>query len=201
MSRAKDTVEDMDTGAAVNAQATTSLSTPLNTQRDSAALWQDCDLLYAKLQPLCLQLQQQHGVCVNLLLLAYWCDEHGLGLTPMQWQQLQLDVKAWEEVLLLPFRGLRQSSKCLLDTDEYQQMLALELMLERKSQRHILVLIKQTDGLVASDKQTALATNQDANQSMDPSANKSANKSQANLSHYLGLFGLAPQQFSQLAMP
>ncbi|QQX79545.1 TIGR02444 family protein [Shewanella sp. KX20019] len=107
------------------------------------SLWQDCDDIYRKHQQLCLSFQDEHQVNVNLLLLALWLDSQEKMLSATQWQTLQQDTLKWEEKVLLPYRKLRRLSKSCLSDTEYQQMLEVELMLERKSQRLILHALNQ----------------------------------------------------------
>ncbi|MBV7316294.1 TIGR02444 family protein [Shewanella sp. NIFS-20-20] len=142
----------------------------MHSTKFNQTLWQRCDTLYEKLQPLCLELQDQHGVCVNLLLLAYYLDERAMGFNLQQWQQLHQQVSQWEEKLLLPYRRLRRLGKSHLSEDEYQQMLGLELRLERQSQRRILSQINEMNELNVG----------------------------GNLGLYLSLFNLNQSQFSQL---
>ena len=133
----------------------------------SPNLWHDCDAIYEQHQSLCLQLQDDHQLNVNLLLLAIWLDRQHQKLAPTHWAQLQQDVFVWEQKLLLPYRKLRRLSKTCLDHDEYQQMLSLELMLERKSQSMILSWLES----MPLEEQTSTDTRD-------------------NLSHYLSLFDL-----------
>ena len=106
-------------------------------------LWQNCDDIYLKHQQICLELQDKHQVNVNLLLLAIWLDQQSHLLSLQQWQTLQQDTLKWESRVLLPYRKLRRLSKSCLAADEYQQMLDVELMLERKSQKLILHSLNQ----------------------------------------------------------
>ena len=106
-------------------------------------LWQDCDDIYLRHQQICLGLQDDHQVNVNLLLLATWLDQQSHLLSLQQWQTLQQDTFKWESRVLLPYRKLRRLSKSCLAADEYQQMLDVELMLERKSQKLILHSLNQ----------------------------------------------------------
>ncbi|NMH65340.1 TIGR02444 family protein [Shewanella salipaludis] len=140
------------------------------TQYDPA-LWQECEQAYARHGALCLTLQDSHGVNVNLLLLARQLDLCGVWLAPAQWQTLQQQIAHWEQSLLLPYRQLRRLAKSHLLEAEYQQMLALELMLERKSQRLILHKLNQ----------------------LTPEG------TQTNLSSYLGLFGLDAGTYPELS--
>lgn len=138
--------------------------------RVDMSLWQSCDDIYFKHQPLCLLLQDEHQVNVNLLLLAIWLDTQEYLLSATQWQVLQQDTCKWEARVLSPYRKLRRLSKsCLIDT-EYQQMLDVELMLERKSQKLIFHSLNQ------------LACQGDS----------------SNLSCYLGLFNLSSDDYQSL---
>ncbi|MGI2259191.1 TIGR02444 family protein [Shewanella sp. GXUN23E] len=101
-------------------------------------LWQQCDLHYAKHRELCLSLQNQHQVNVNLLLLAWYLDGRRLGLDSSQWQEVTQLINRWEGRLLVPYRRLRQLGKARLPTAEYHKMLDVELSLERKGQNLIL---------------------------------------------------------------
>ena len=107
------------------------------------SLWQICDSYYHQHQALCLELQDNHQLNVNLLLLSLWLDKQDYLLSTQDWSQLQSETHQWEERVLLPYRKLRKLSKNSLASDEYQQMLDVELMLERKSQRLILHKLKQ----------------------------------------------------------
>lgn len=113
------------------------LSSPID-----LSLWRECDTLYMEHQAFCLQLQDEHQLNVNLLLLALWLDKHRYSLASEHWQALQQQTLAWEQKLLLPYRQLRRQSKTILEASEYQQMLDAELMLERKSQAIILNILQ-----------------------------------------------------------
>ncbi|GIU30450.1 TIGR02444 family protein [Shewanella schlegeliana] len=141
------------------------------------SLWLDCDALYMEHRTLCLQLQDNHQLNVNLLLLALWLDKHHYILPKPQWHELQQDSRNWEEKLLLPYRQFRRRSKVLLETDEYQQMLKLELMLERKSQAIILKALQSMQVKQQTD---------------------TTNSNCGNLSHYLALFDLDSRDYPSL---
>ena len=112
------------------------------TQFDSQ-LWQWCDMSYAQNKALCLELQNSCQVNVNLLLLAQYLDitmdvSGPQQYSTEQWQTLMSAVGEWDERFLMPYRKLRKLAKSSLNEQEYQQMLAVELMMERKAQRTIL---------------------------------------------------------------
>lgn len=136
-----------------------------------ASLWQTCDRLYEKGQLLYLKLQDDYGLNVNLLLLAQWLDEQHYYLSDQDWQELADQVAAWEEKVLKPYRRLRKLSKHNLAKAEYQQMLEVELMLERKSQAMILLQLR----LLANEQRSA------------------------NLPRYLALYQIDLKQYQQLA--
>lgn len=139
------------------------------------SLWQDCDAIYTQQQTICLALQDDHQLNVNLLLLALWLDSHHQRLASPDWQQLQQDLLSWEQRLLLPYRKLRRLSKAALEQAEYQQMLDVELMLERKSQAKILAALK---AMTLDDIPPADAD--------------------GNVSRYLALFNLKSQNYPSL---
>ncbi|QFU24399.1 TIGR02444 family protein [Shewanella eurypsychrophilus] len=107
------------------------------------SLWQACDSYYHQHQALYLSLQDDYQINVNLLMLATWLDKQDYLLSQQDWMQLQDETHLWEERVLLPYRKLRKLSKNSLAIEEYQQMLDVELMLERKSQGLILHKLKQ----------------------------------------------------------
>ena len=68
-------------------------------------------------------------------------------LTQQQWELLTGAVEQWEENVLQPYRRLRRIAKVHLDSEEYQKMLDVELIMERKSQYmllHKLNLLQRT---------------------------------------------------------
>ncbi|MEI6859324.1 MAG: TIGR02444 family protein [Shewanella sp.] len=107
------------------------------------SLWKICDDYYHQHQALCLELQENQSLNVNLLLLSLWLDKQDYLLCSQDWSQIQSETHQWDERVLLPYRKLRKLSKKILAHDEYQQMLDVELMLERKSQGLILHRLKQ----------------------------------------------------------
>lgn len=140
-------------------------------------IWHWCDMSYGQNKALCLELQDSCRVNVNLLLLAHYLDitldvagprEYSVE----QWQILVAAVSEWDDKFLTPYRRLRRLAKANLNQDEYQQMLDVELMIERKAQRIILNAIN----------------------------NLQPKGQQANLVSYLSLFGLAEGDVQQLGL-
>lgn len=129
--------------------------------------WQQVERYYPHLQQRCIELQDQYQVNINLLLLAYYLDKQQLGLSLTCWRSLQQQTTQFESQLLTPFRQLRRQNKTVLSAIEYQQMLKLELVFERKLQTLISTWLEQQ--LTTSSTQ--------------------------NMDHYLAIFGLNRQQF------
>ncbi len=112
-------------------------------------LWHACEAHYSSHEALCLSLQEDYHLNVNLLLLACELDRQSIGLPAEQWQQLIRDAASWDERLIGPYRRLRQLAKASLSDNEYRQMLDVELMMERKVQTlllHRLNQIEATEG-------------------------------------------------------
>ncbi|ASF15627.1 MULTISPECIES: DUF2390 domain-containing protein [Shewanella] len=129
--------------------------TPLDSQ-----IWHWCDMSYGQNKVLCLELQDNCQVNVNLLLLAQYLDLTSDVAGPReysteQWQQLVNAVWEWDEKFLTPYRRLRRLAKASLNAAEYQQMLDVELMMERKAQRTILHAVND---LSPSGQQTNLVS-------------------------------------------
>lgn len=79
----------------------------------------------------CLQLQQEQGVDVILLLFVIYCAEQGLILEKDGLAQADKQLKMLREQLILPLRQVRIQCKHILgEGDIYQQLKAQELALE-----------------------------------------------------------------------
>ncbi len=108
------------------------------TELNLQTLWTECEALYPANKDLCLRLQDEHGVNVNLLLLALYLDHHTtIQFSREQWRRLPERVENWERKIVKPYRQLRRLAGGMVEPGEYQQMLDVELMMERKSQRLI----------------------------------------------------------------
>lgn len=101
-------------------------------------IWRTCEQRYTQSPRDYLAMQEEHGVNVNLLLLAEELDQQGLGITAEQWEALTKEIKDWEQNILTPYRRLRKLAKASFSEIEYQKMLDVELMMERKAQKLIL---------------------------------------------------------------
>ncbi|WP_434339209.1 TIGR02444 family protein [Motilimonas cestriensis] len=101
-------------------------------------LWRQCEALYnANTQPTLLQLQNEFALNVNLLLLALFLDKKGLQLSTERWQRLSEQAERYERCILRPYRWARQQLKTQRSPHSYQQILAIELILERALQQQL----------------------------------------------------------------
>lgn len=82
----------------------------------------------------CLQLQDEHGANVNLLLLLLLLEERGQSVDVAPF----LPVLAARRGMFSHWRNLRRRLKPGLDADDYAQLLQHELELERWQQQELL---------------------------------------------------------------
>lgn len=144
----------------------------------SMQIWQQCEQQYQGDPKAYITLQDDYQVNVNLLLLAQSLDHQGYLLNIQQWQQLAAVIEQWETNVLKPYRQLRRIAKAHLAATEYQKMLDVELIMERKSQKILLQQVNLIQG-------EPLSTHEGVN----------------NTHHYLSLYGLdcthLPQSISK----
>ncbi|MBM7070831.1 TIGR02444 family protein [Shewanella sp. 202IG2-18] len=105
-------------------------------------IWTECEALYPANKDVCLELQDKYDVNVNLLLLALYLDQRTtFRYQPTQWKVMLDIIHDWELNILKPYRELRRNAKTMIEQSEYQQMLNVELMMERKSQQTLSKLL------------------------------------------------------------
>jgi len=112
----------------------------------SMQIWQQCEQQYNFNPKAYIALQDDYQVNVNLLLLAQGLDQQGYLLNLLQWQQLTEVIEQWETNVLTPYRQLRRIAKAHLAATEYQKMLDVELIMERKSQKMLLQQVNLIQG-------------------------------------------------------
>ncbi|MBB1437217.1 TIGR02444 family protein [Shewanella sp. SG41-4] len=157
------------------------MSRPYHRQTFSFTIWHDCEQNYSKNPNFYISLQDSYQVNVNLLLLAQYLDQQHYVLTQQQWELLTGVVEQWEANVLQPYRRLRRIAKAHLGSDEYQKMLDVELIMERKSQYMLLHKLNLLQGNTLDiDKLNITELN---NTELD-------NNEPSNIQHYLSLFGL-----------
>ncbi|WP_254843489.1 TIGR02444 family protein [Shewanella sp. UCD-KL21] len=107
-------------------------------QQFNSLLWRDCESQYATNPQRYISVQDAYQVNVNMLLLAQYLDKKGYLLPLVQWQALAATINDWDTKVVNPYRTLRRLAKEHIKANEYQQMLDIELMLERKTQQMLL---------------------------------------------------------------
>ncbi|WP_417617111.1 TIGR02444 family protein [Oceanisphaera sp.] len=105
-------------------------------QPDAEQFWQFSEQHYARpgVAQACLQLQDEHGANVNLLLLLLMLEERGVTVEPASFMPLL----ARRQGLFNQWRRLRRQLKATLHNDDYLQLLQHELELERWQQQELL---------------------------------------------------------------
>ncbi|GGP78477.1 TIGR02444 family protein [Shewanella ulleungensis] len=139
----------------------------------SHSLWHQCEQVYTKNPNAYLQLQDNYQVNVNLLLLAQYLDQQAFLLSAEQWQMMLDVIEKWEDSVLVPYRKLRRIAKRHLAEDEYQKMLEVELIMERKSQQFLLQKLHLLDGKTTSN-----------------GTDTNGLRVNSNVNAYLGIYGL-----------
>jgi len=103
-------------------------------QIDSVTLWQYSLEVYPKIKDVVLSLQDEHGLNVNLLLLAGYTQTLGCAIDEFDMQRLVEQTKQWQQQLTQPFRQLRRELKATITSAQYTAMLSMELALEQEEQ-------------------------------------------------------------------
>ncbi|WP_119967945.1 MULTISPECIES: DUF2390 domain-containing protein [Shewanella] len=112
-------------------------------QQFNSLLWRDCDNRYAAHRLSYISVQDDYQVNINLLLLAQYLDQQQHPLALAQWESLAATIEDWDTKVVSPYRKLRRLAKTYLQPGEYQQMLDIELMMERKTQQMLLKKLNQ----------------------------------------------------------
>lgn len=113
-------------------------------------LWPQCERLYNSSRlSLLLNLQEQYGCSVNLLLLALYLDKNGLSLPSSTWSSLNQHAERFERRILRPYRRCRKQLKNQTSPKMYQAILNNELILERLLQQQLLALFPHEMALVS----------------------------------------------------
>ncbi|QDE32516.1 TIGR02444 family protein [Shewanella polaris] len=144
------------------------MSQSIHHQMFSHTIWRHCEQNYSVNPEFYIHLQDSYQVNINILLLAQYLDQQHYVLTQQHWETLTSVVDKWEANVLQPYRRLRRITKVYLASDEYQNMLDVELIMERKSQNMLLQKLNLLDGETVN----------------------SDDSGSSNIQHYLSLFGL-----------
>ncbi|MFT4886683.1 MAG: hypothetical protein ACJAY7_000630 [Pseudohongiellaceae bacterium] len=101
----------------------------------SQNFWEFSVQLYSspEVSAACLDLQNQHGIDVNLLLLCCWCGARGTELTETSLSQSIAYSRKWAEQVIKPLRQTRVWMKSNIPNDQNQQLGFLEVRKEIKT--------------------------------------------------------------------
>ena len=115
--------------------------------------WQFSLKLYASkgVQNVCLQLQTQYGLNVNLLLWSCWLAEQDLLLDAQVYRQAQQSIEFWQRQYVEPLRLMRQQLKDHAATTLRAKIMSAELEAERTVQDRLYTF--------ATEVQMSMATN------------------------------------------
>jgi len=118
---------------------------PGDLEEQASAFWGFATALYARpgVADLCLELQDQAGRDVNLILLCLWSGEVlGLSLDDWDLADLAKAVAGWNAAAVHPLRALRRSLKGDAAADTLRAKIgAAELEAERLAQRRLLAAL------------------------------------------------------------
>jgi uncharacterized protein (TIGR02444 family) len=108
-----------------------------STEDSDNPLWQYSLAVYARpgVSERCLELQDHHGVDVNLLLSCCWLAEQGWHLEEKQARAMIQACNRWRQHCVLPLRALRRFLKDQASYEAFRQTIkAAELEAERLQQ-------------------------------------------------------------------
>lgn len=150
---------DSKTGGAI--EATGNDTTALD---GAARLWEFSLALYAQpgVEATCLDLQEMHGLDVNMLLLCCFLGRHGVRAKRETVAALDQHARAWRSVAVEPLRGLRRRLKRDVGAVSAEsaasfreRVKALELEAERLQQETLYRALEHLPGRDARDAERA----------------------------------------------
>jgi len=104
---------------------------------------------YSPIKTACLQLQDEAGADVCVLLAVVWLGKNGRHLTLAEIALLNSTVEVWQQKMTLPLRQLRRDIRQFIESEPsldaepiYQQIKAAELKAERVTMQQLQVLIE-----------------------------------------------------------
>ncbi|HVT28471.1 MAG TPA: TIGR02444 family protein [Lacipirellulaceae bacterium] len=121
----------------------------MSNARDNNPLWRFSLDVYAApgVSSECLDLQDRHGLDVNILLFVVWLGvARGLTVSPAHLEQLNATVTEWQRDVVCPVRAVRRRVKSLGRSDLYEEIKTLELKLEWAEQSMLFALASVLDG-------------------------------------------------------
>ena len=119
--------------------------------------WQFSLKLYATagVENLCLQLQTQYGLNVNVLLWGCWLAEQDLLLDAEVLRQAQQSIALWQQQYVEPLRLMRQQLKDQAATKLRGKVMSAELEAERMVQDRLYAFTSEVQMSMASNCLTA----------------------------------------------
>ncbi|WP_051216118.1 TIGR02444 family protein [Ferrimonas futtsuensis] len=129
------------------------------------SLWQFGDKIWQQEQArqICLLMQDQYSIDPNLLLLAILMEHEHMFLDGARFTTLRKAKDEWEERMVGPYRQLRKLAKTSLPEDSYRQMLEVELVMEKRSQRLMVKALQHLKVEAEGDNLTACLQAHDLN--------------------------------------
>jgi uncharacterized protein (TIGR02444 family) len=97
--------------------------------------WQHSLLIYqqAGIERLCLRLQDEFDMDVNLVLFCHWLGATGLVVSPKQLKDVAEQVEDWRHQVVVPLRTLRRALKTMVDVGSVIPQIKLA---ELKAEQH-----------------------------------------------------------------
>ena len=121
----------------------------------STKFWDFSHQLYDKdgVAEICLKLQEELGVDVNLFLFCYWIAHFKYAPSEIEWAQILEFSKSWKTKIVQPLRNTRKSLKKLLknhpENSDFTELLrnlkSDELLAEKIQQEAMQSLLKTTE--------------------------------------------------------
>lgn len=132
-----------------------------------------CDV-YAKgeVAMICLALQDDFGMDVNMILYGAWIGEQGVGLSQEHVCGVDKQVAQWRAEVLLPLRALRRELKDLAasaGSGSYEELKALELDAEEQQQQLMYTYYLSQAG---ADSGLEVSSKLEANSRLEASAHR-----------------------------
>ncbi len=135
---------------------------------DISSLWNFSLLQYARtgVADICLRLQDEQGVNINVLLWCAWLEQRGLILDATRLRNAQKRIHAWDEHYVVPLRQLRRRMKAEFGVVDVgiervrSQIKQAELIAEKQLQLWLEAVVQTWDGAsTASDHLPAVGDN------------------------------------------
>jgi uncharacterized protein (TIGR02444 family) len=124
------------------------------------ALWDFSLSVYSdkRVEVILLELQEQYGVDINMVLACLWMASNRRELTRPQCQLLQQSCLSWQQDCVMPLRNVRRTLKDRTGTEAmYQKVKQLELESERWQQDLLFEMLREGGALQVAEAPRDLA--------------------------------------------